>query len=794
MLTFVYRYFIIEKISLLFMRKKFLLLIFLTTAFSYSACAVLAQEDSSNTAVSVKIVKAVEIKGNKVISTPTIMAKIKTRIGQPYYSQNSRDDIKRLYETGFFADISLELEDLEGGLKVIFKVEERPTIEEVTIEGNHAIGRQALLPKMKSKAGQYLNLALLKEDIASLKQEYERKGMPDVSVEQAVKTDPKTNKATIVIKVTEGKRVKIKKIYVDDNFHFSDTKIISLIKTRPAWFFNAGFFKEDEFNDDLERIKTFYLKNGYLDVKVDYRIDYDTQKNLYIRITVEEGKQYTVGTITIKGNEKFTEREVRNSLKVCLEGSVFSYDALKDDVTNIQGFYFGKGYIFVQVKDSTALDIATGKVDISYAIVENEVAYVDRIEIRGNQKTQDKVVRRELRIKPGERFDGDKLKRTKERLYNLGFFEDINYDTEPAAEAGAESNQRNLIVDVKEAKTGSFSFGGGYSSVDQLIGFVEIEQKNFDWRNWKTFTGGGQDLRLRGEIGSVRKDFELSFTEPWMFDYPVSGGFDLYQRVHDRSTDVGYGYTEKRTGGDLRLGKDFTEYIKGGVTYRLEQVDISDVDATATQDLQSEVGRNLISSMEFTLTRDTTDNVFNPSRGLVLSGSYEIAGGPFGADKNFNKLFGLASQYFPLFAKGVLQIQARGGVVEPFGNSPTVPIYERFYAGGAETIRGYKERDVGPVDPVTSDPLGGEALFVANIEYTVPIVDFLKGALFIDTGNVWSKPADFTIGSFKTGYGFGVRIKTPVGPLKLDYGIPLNKTPNNAGRRGQFHFSMSHGF
>lgn len=748
------------------------------------------QEEPSSAEPSLKIIKAVEILGNKAISTSTIMAKIKTRIGQPYYSQTARDDIKRLYETGFFSDISLDLEEAEGGVKVIFKVEERPVIEEVRIEGNRSIGRAVLLKKMKSKAGQYLSLAILKEDIAAIKQEYEKRGMPEVEVRQAVTKDEKTNKAKLLISVIEGKRVRIERIYVDNNFHFSDRKILSLIKTRKAWLLNPGFFKEEQFNDDLQRIKTFYLKNGYLDINVDYRIDYDTKGDLYIRIIVDEGKEYTVGSIVIQGNEKFSEGEIADSLKECLVGKIFTYDALKDDVAYIQGFYFGKGYIFVQVKESTSLDPASGKVAITYNIVENEIAYVDRIDIRGNLKTQDKVIRRELRIKPGERFDGDKLKRSKERLYNLGFFEEVNYDTEP----GTESNQRNLVVDVKEAKTGSFSFGGGYSSIDQFVGFVEIEQKNFDWKNWKTFTGAGQDLKLRGELGSVRQNFELSFTEPWMFDHPVSFGFDIYKRVHDKSSDVGYGYVEKRTGGDLRLGKDFSEYVRGGATYRLEEVDISDVDSTATVDLKSEEGKNLISSLELSLTRDTTDNVFNPTRGRVLSGSYEVAGGPFGGDKDFNKFFALASQYIPLFAKGVLQLEIRAGVAQPFGDQEKVPIYERFYAGGANTIRGYEERSVGPIDPTTSDPLGGEALLVANIEYTVPLLEFIKGALFIDSGNVWPEASDFASGGFKTGVGFGVRIKTPIGPLKLDYGIPLTKQPGKEDREGRFHFSMSHGF
>ncbi|MDD5020350.1 MAG: outer membrane protein assembly factor BamA, partial [Candidatus Omnitrophica bacterium] len=603
-------------------------------------------------------------------------------------------------------------------------------------------------------------------------------------------SNPETNKARIVITINEGKRVKIKRIYVDGNMHFPDGKILALIKTKRAGWFNPGFFKEDQFNDDLERIKDFYQKNGYLDVTVDYRLDYDARGDIYLRLRIEEGKVYTVGSIVFKGNEIFPEKELFESIKACPVGGIFTYDALRGDVANLQGFYFGKGYIYAQINESSALEPESGKVDISYTIKENDIVYVDRIEIRGNLKTKDKVIRREMRIKPGERFDGDKLKRSKERLYNLGFFEEINYDTEP----GSDPDNRNLVVDVKEAKTGSFSFGGGYSSIDQFVGFVEVEQKNFDWRNWKTFTGGGQDLKIRGEIGTVRENFEINFTEPWMFDHPVAFGFDIYRRVHDKDSDVGYGYEEKRTGGDLRLSKEFGEYFKGGVLYRLEEVEISGVDSTALDDLKAEEGKNLISSMEFTLTRDTTDNVFNPSRGLVLSGSYEIAGGPMGGDKKFNKVFGLASQYFPSFGKNVLQLQARGGIVTPYGGQKEVPIYERFYAGGANTIRGYEERTVGPADPVTADPLGGEALMIFNIEYTFPIVDFIKGALFIDTGGVWEEVSDFDLGGFKTGIGFGVRIKTPIGPLKLDYGIPLNKQPGKEDKEGRFHFSMSHGF
>ncbi|MGE5280087.1 MAG: outer membrane protein assembly factor BamA [Deltaproteobacteria bacterium] len=766
-----------------------LFLCFFVVSFLAPVYCARAQEADQ---ASSKLVKAVEVEGNKAISTETILARVKTRAGQPYYAQVGRDDIKRLYETGYFSDIGIDVKEEADGIKVIFKVEERPTVKEVVIKGVKLLSRRALKRKMRTQEGQYLNLAYLKEDLAAIAKEYETKGLTGTEIAHTVDIDPATNKAVVTIQATEGRNQAIRRIYIDGNLSFPDGRIGSLIKTHPkAWYLlRPGIFKEQQFSEDLERIHAFYQQNGFLDAQVDYRMDVDARHRIYLRIRIDEGKRYTVGRIVIQGTEAFGADEVHAQLKACLENATFTYQALAEDVANIKSFYFGHGYIFVQVREATALDAASGKVDITYKMVENQVAYVERIDIRGNLKTRDKVIRRELRILPGERFDGDKLKRSKERLYNTGFFEEVGYDTEE----GSAPDRQNLIVDVKEAKTGSFSFGGGYSSIDQFVGFIEVQQKNFDWRNWKTFTGGGQDLKLRGEWGSVRQTYELSFTEPWWFDRPLSFGFDAYKRKHDREADVGYGYVEERTGGDLRLSKEFSEYLRGGITYRIEQVKISDVSASASADLRDEEGENWLSSMEFVLTRDTTDNVFNPTRGYVLSGSTEVAGGFLGGTKDFNKFFVLGTQYFPVFGKSVLLFQVRAGVVTPYGDQEKVPIYERFYAGGANTIRGYEERSVGPVDPVTADPLGGEALFVANIEYTVPLLDFLKGAAFVDTGNVWSQASDFGNGGFKTGVGLGVRVKTPIGPLKLDYGIPLDKQPGKQSREGRFHFSMSHGF
>jgi len=349
-------------------------------------------------------------------------------------------------------------------------------------------------------------------------------------------------------------------------------------------------------------------------------------------------------------------------------------------------------------------------------------------------------------------------------------------------------------VQVKEAKTGSFSFGGGYSSIDQIVGFVEIEQRNFDFTNWPTFTGGGQDLVIRAETGSVRNNMRLSFTEPWLFDYPIAGGFDGYRTKRIRERDVGYAYDEQRTGGDLRVDKEISEYVKAGATYNIEEVKISNMEDDVSNDLLKEVGTNWMSMMSFRLSRDTRDNIFNPRTGLLLSGTADVAGGMFGGDKDFTRFQTKTYYDIPLFLDSVLEFRLRTGFSQPFANSDDVPIFERFFAGGAYTIRGYNERKVGPLDPVTSDPIGGQSLFVGNIEYMIPLVDFLKLATFFDTGNVWSKASDFGRGGFKSGAGIGLRVKTPIGPINLDYGYPLNEEVGEEEQSGKFYFSISRGF
>ena len=741
-----------------------------------------------------KLVTAIEVMGNKAISSNTVISKMKTRIGSPYQENVISDDLKRLYLLGFFSDIKIDTEDYKDGLKIIIQVSERPIIEKITFTGivHITMKDDKLKEQLKSREKQYLDYPKLTEDVRILQKMYEKMGFTNANITYKADVNKETNRADVQFIIVEDKKVRIKNISVEGAKAFSTGKILRLMKTKQAWFFNAGLLKDDVIKEDMERLKAFYQRNGYTDIKVDYTVKADEKKPylLYVTVRISEGKKYLVGNVTVQGNKDLPEKDILARLKECTPGKVFSPEFLRRDVSNIQSLYFDRGYIMAQVQETTSLNSYTGRVDIVYNITESEVAYVDKIKVRGNVKTKDLIIRREMRIYPGDKFDGDKLRRSKERLQNLGFFDEVSYDTE---DTEAE-NKKNLVVDVKEAKTGSFSFGGGYSTVDSFVGFVQVEQKNFDWKNWPYFTGAGQNLTFRGTFGTVDSGFDLSFTEPWLFDYPISFGFDGYKREHKRDQDVGYGYDEKVTGGDVRIGKELTEYLRANLMYRYDHMEISNPTDDASNYLKEEVGTSDTSSITPSLTFDSRDNMNDPKKGNFLEGSYQWAG--LGGNRKFWKGYGRASHYFPMPMNSVFEVRGRLGAAKAFSSTPRVPIYERWFAGGAYTIRGYEERKIGPIDPQSGDPLGGEAMIVGNLEYTYPLFDFLKVAAFFDTGNVWEKIKDLGKGGYKSGFGLGVRMKTPIGPIMLDYGIPLNRAPGQEERTkgGRFHFSASHGF
>lgn len=766
--------------------KKIILFVLVFLSIASFSCSKEAFAQSSGT----KVVKAIEVKGNNTIGIATILSKIKTRVGQEYMQSVVSDDLKRLYNTGYFSDVKVDRVNHEDGLKVIILLEEKPIVEEVTFSKTKNIKAKSLKRKIKTQAGKFLDKKSLKDDIDTIKDLYVKKGFIQVEVEEEIFIDEVTNKVSIHFIVREGYRVRIKKINIFGSESYKKKKILRVIKTRKKTIFTGGYLKEEMLKEDMGRIVSFYEQNGYIDAKAEYTVEYLYKGRIEINIKIIEGKRYSVGNVVVLGNRILSDKELFSVMEYIEEGNVFSREKLSVDLAGIRALYFDRGYIFANVEESTSLDTNTGKVEVKINIVEGGLAYIEKIKVQGNTRTRDIVIRRELRMFPGDRFDGTKLRRSKERLSNLGYFEEVDFDIEDTD----TYDRKNLVVQVKEAKTGTFSFGGGFSTVDQVVGFVEIEQRNFDFANWPTFTGGGQQLKLRAETGSTKNNLLLSFTEPWIFDYPVSGGFDLYRRVRDREENTGYAYDEQRTGGDIRFGKQFTEFVSGSITYKREEVTIENFEVGVSADLLEEEGTNTTSMVGVVLSRDTRDSVFSPTKGLMLSGGFDVAGSVLGGDKDFFRLQATSSYYIPLKFKSVLEFRLQGGYINAFGDSTKVPIFERFFAGGARTIRGYDERKVGPLDPTTNDPTGGESMVVANVEYTIPIIDFIKLAAFFDSGNVWPTVEDFGSGDFKSGMGLGLRVKTPVGPINLDYGYPLNDEPGEDGKSGKFYFSVSRGF
>lgn len=780
------------------MKKSFLLslIFFMTIALLYWTGRCEAEDGVENVRDRNKIIE-LEIKGNKRVDRAFILSYINSKIGRQFSPNVLNDDVKRLYKTGYFKNVKVDFSYEGEGVDVIIEVKEKPVLGNVVIEGNLIFSKKYIkkilgfLEKEKKDIEGFLNKpinrAKLRERINKLKALYKQKGYYLAEIREKIEIDEETNKVIVYILINEGNKIRVRSISIEGNKEFSDKRILKLMKTKRKNWFNSGVFKKDVLKKDLERIKEFYQEAGYNDIEVDFAISYDEKvKNMFIAIDIKEGSKYITGKIIIKGSELFLKTEIKKGLEL-LPGTVFSNKKLRKDMHNIEMFYSNKGYISCVVSPQTFLNKKTGRIDILYQIEKGELFYVNRIDIRGNVVTKDVVIRRELKIFPNDKFDGQKLRQSYQNLRNLDYFEQINYDFKDTV----VSNKKDLIIEVQEKKTGEFSFGGGYSSIDRGVGFVEIAQRNFDIKNFPTFSGGGQDLRLKAEIGRAKENYLLSFTEPWFAGRPLSLGFDLYNRTYERED-----YDEGKMGGNIRLAKSFSDIWRWNATYCLEEIEISDISGNSLkiEDITKEEGKNAISSLAASVIRDTRDNRIDAHKGQVFINSVKFAG--VGGDKKFTKYISEISQYISpgeesRFVDLVLELKLRAGIVNDWDNKG-VPIYERFYAGGEGTIRGYEYRKVGP--RIYGEPIGGKSMLIGNIELTFPLVKkVIKGAVFYDIGNVWAKSNDFNLSYLKKGAGVGIRLNTPIGPLKLDYGYGFDPDPGEK-KQGHFYFSMSRGF
>ena len=736
----------------------------------------------------------VDVSGAKTVAKETILAKVQTKPGSPYSDRTVSEDIRRMFSLGYFTDVRADVEELPDGLKLIFVVKEKPTITSIQLEGYRFLRKPRLLELLALKEGELYDPRKVKEGVDLVKAEYARKGFSQCEIVSRMQVDETSNTATLYVLIDEGPRMRITQVLVEGNQAFPDQRIRKLLKTKRRQWYRSGVYDEQVLEEDLERVRAFYRKHGYQDILVSNTLYRDPSgRGLYVHLKLSEGLQHRVGQVTVDGAVLFPEREIRRVMTL-KPGAVYNDESVQEDLRLIKQYYGDRGYIHATVTADPQLDPETKRVNLAYHLTEDELVYVNRIDIRGNLRTKDVIVRRELRIDPGEAFNGAKIRKSIERLYNLGFFEEVNVDTEPTE----SPHREDLIVQVKESKTGSFSFGGGFSSVDRLVGLVELEQRNFNLTNIPQFTGAGQDLRLGIEVGTVRRYFSLSFTEPWMLGYPFSFGIDAYNRTRLRSRNLGLAYEEDRRGGGVRLGKEFTDDVRTGLGYQFFRTEISDVVGEASADLKAEQGRTNISEGNLSIELDRRDNRFDPTKGFYLFSGADLAGGFLGGDRDFYRLQAGVSGYWPHAERFVFESRLKAGIVDAYSNTKEVPIFERFFGGGSGTIRGFRERKVGPQDPLSNDPIGGEATLIGTLEEVMTIAKdekgrpILKGSVFYDVGDVWRRVSDFGE-SFKSGAGVGVRVNTPIGPLRLDLGFPFTDVAGEA-RRPRFHFNISRSF
>jgi outer membrane protein insertion porin family len=730
----------------------------------------------------------IDVRGNRAINTNTILNNLKTRQGVDLDQQVINEDIKRLYGTGYFQDIRIDVEETTEGIQLIVVVDEKPVVKRILIEGNELFKERDIRKELGVLEGQTLDEFAIKQGINKVTDQYANKGFRFVKVKYRVDTDRITKEATIVVTVEEGAKFRIGKVQFEGNQSFKSRRLMKLIKSKPRTlvFFRFGTYKEEKFQDDLDRLSAFYQSQGFLDVQVSHEFEYNQAKGkILIKVKIEEGKQYQTAQVNIKGVKVIPESEVWQRLKM-LPGTTFSQQGLSEETQSIRNFYFRYGYMNVQVLPDVKVNRETGKVDVVYDIQEGDLYFADKVKIRGNTKTKDIVIRRELRIRPGEKFDGDALDKSKQRLENLGFFEEVSYDTEE----GSVPNRRDIVFKVKEKRTGELSFGAGVSSIDQFVGFGEIAQRNFDLLNWPRFTGGGQSAALRGRWGTITRDFSFAFDEPYLFNKPISFGLDVYDvRTENRNVD----FREERMGVGTTFSKAFTDLFRAGLGYKVERIELFDIESDASPDVKLFEGDTFLSRLRAFLNHDARDNVFFPTKGWVASASGEMIGTFLGGDEDYYILQASATKYWSfLEPKHVIEFRLRGGVADDLG-SEQVPVFDRFYAGGFGTVRGYNYRRVSPIEGGSA--IGGNTMFIANLEYTfpVPYLDNFKGAAFIDVGDVERDSYKLDFGEFRVSIGPGIKVNTPIGPLAFYYGLPI-VNPDEEDKNGRFEFSLSRSF
>ena len=719
-------------------------------------------------------IDSISVQGNKRIETDAILAVIESQKGAKYDQDTLNKDLRSIYQMGFFEDVQIDTEESPGGKSVAFKVSEKPSIGKITLLGTKKIDQKDLVEVLGIKKYSIINMKAIKDSIERLKDHYHQKGYYHVEIKESLEDLP-NNEVSLIYQIKEGDKAYIREIIFEGNVAFDDDDLKDLMETSEKGFFSflteSGHLDKKKLEGDIFKIKSFYQNNGYIKARVgEPDISYKEDEGLIITVTINEGPQYAIGKVMLEGDLIKDVDELYQALKITKE-KVYNREVIRSDTLSLSKIYSDEGYAFIDVSPDIKEDDKAHKVDITYKIVKGKKIRFERIIITGNDKTRDKVIRRELKVIEGGYFSGGKLKRSSQNLHRLGFFEEVEVNTKK----GSRDEEMILDIHVKERPTGMLSFGLGYSSDEHTIGTLQISQNNL--------FGRGQSLSAKASLSNKATRYTLSFTEPWLFDKPLSAGIDLYDWEYEYDE-----YTKDSTGGRLKLGFPLgLDFTRGSVIYTYDNAEISDVLDTASNTIRDMIGRNVTSSLTLGVSRDSRDRRFNAKKGSVNSSTVEYAGGFLGGDNYFTKYRARSAWFFPFFWDTAFSMQGKWGYIDqrPGGK---LPVYEKFRLGGMNTVRGFRYGTISPTE--AGDRIGGEKMMVYNIEFRFPIQkeQGVMGVLFFDAGNVFTNDESYTFRGIRQGAGAGIRWYSPVGPLRLEWGKNLDPEPGE--KRSIWEFTI----
>ena len=682
--------------------------------------------------------------GPPAASEELIRGNIRVKPGDTYLPSAVDDDVRNLYATGFFYNIHVGASNSPNGLILTYTLMGKPRLTDIKFKGNTKFSNNKLKAKLTSKVGEPLDERKLFTDAQEIQKLYQKKGYPNTEVKAVSSVMEESGRATATFEITESPKIKIIEVDFVGAKAFPQKKLRRVVKTRKHWMFSwitgHGFLKDEQLQEDKQTLAEFYRDKGYIDFELkDVQIINPTPRTMVLKFIIYEGSQYRVGAVKFTGNKLFSTPEIISGLRALHlskrakaklgpngltmdVGDIFTPKGLTTDTEQVEDYYGAKGYIDVtaatrNLKVVRIPNVETRTMDLEFQIEEGQKIRIERIEIRGNTKTKDTVIRRELAVSPGETFDMVRVKLSKGRLEGLRYFDRVDTYAEPTD----VQNARNLVVVVDEGKTGNTTLGAGFSSVESLVGYVEYTESNFDLSKFPMhpwWQGAGQKMRIRLAIGTEQQDYEVSFIEPWFLGKKLQLGVNLYYR------DLAYLspnnlYDEVQAGGKVgitrALGSDF---LRGGINYTLEEIGINltseahlpTVPSSASRTfLQPSVTRWVITCFPrwapaLRTTRATASSCL--IRVSARSLRWRVTGGPFGGEESFYRLGLSSTWFFKGLAKGhVLQIGGRAGVAQAYGSTSEVPFYEQYYLGGMYDLRGFKYRNVSPRQLIPSIPL-----------------------------------------------------------------------------------------